>query len=1313
MNKKHSLKKHLLTGVSIFAFGAFMGQGAVADIVSLDPTASNFGEGAGDINNVNGGGTVTVSASHTMNNTTAITMNGNHTNLIIDGAITITGAGAGNSAIVVNNGSSGSVGDLALYDPGSILTADANEDAVRVDDNNSLATITNVGKFDGKGSGAGLKVGGGTGVIGTIVNDGAITSATGSGVHVLGLIINLNNNGTLSSGGVGSGILMDGINGVITALNNTGTIQSTGGSAISVADGNRIDLITNSKTILDTGAGTGIFFLGNSASSVLNDVTGTISSGADGLGIAVNGVLSGTINNFGMISSTGAGGYGILDAGGVLGGITNSGTIQVDNGLALFIGGSGSNILNGGLITATGVGSGVFFGGANTSTSIGNMGTISSVGNGATSLIVNGSVSGTTAPGDGVISNLGTITTSGNSTNTAISVVGEITNGTGGAYGIYNLGTISSTAGGTALSLAGTVGATTINNAKLGLTNGVIQSSGTGTAVSIGANLTGTLTNEGTIEALGAGVGIGVTSGTTSLIDNSGVIQTADSKGIANGAVYVAVGATITQITNSGTIRDTNGQNAINVAGTLGTLENTGSIGAVIGSGTVNTVTNGGIIDVIGGAGGITNTGTIGEILSAAIVTNTGGDITLIAGAGDVTNTGTIGAVTTATSILNTGGTITAIGAGGDITNTGTIGAITSATTITNTAGSIDSIDGADTITNDATITGLAVLNSGGSFTQAAGSSAAIKGAAGVENISINGGAVSGNIDLGGMGTDVADDGDTINFGDAISDAITLAGTINFDDMKVKFGTITLNGVATGIDATSTLTIDSGAILKANEDINLSGVREINGELDIAAGKIVEGTGAVTIGSSGVLKIAVTDANTYGKITGTSFSQTAGGALAIDASGLVSSLAIGTRLHVFEGTAARGTFTAGTQLSDNSFIYKFTQEAPEVDDGKSVDVLVAMENTYQMIGGGNLGHIGNAIDAARGFNDAQLNALIGILDTYTPAQVEAALNTLLPTAQTSGIIMQTASTDATITAISTQLARILNLAQYDSLSVATGGEIIKDGIWGQAFGSAIDQGNVGGVGGYQANLGGFIVGADTEVSDKTRVGVAFAYGDTNAKATDSTTNIISYQGSVYGTYDMDKLYYEGVVTFAYNDYDTTRRLFDNSVANADFKGKQYSAKATAGYKMNLEGGLKVTPFLSAQYMLVTVDPYSETGSSANLHVNTDNSNIFKTGLGINFAYPITDCDITYIPKMSIAWYHDFIGDAAAVTSNFTSAPSAFFASRGGEIDRNEFKFGTGLDILSQDSLTISLDYTWNSKQNFSSHTGEVKARSEF
>jgi outer membrane autotransporter protein len=283
--------------------------------------------------------------------------------------------------------------------------------------------------------------------------------------------------------------------------------------------------------------------------------------------------------------------------------------------------------------------------------------------------------------------------------------------------------------------------------------------------------------------------------------------------------------------------------------------------------------------------------------------------------------------------------------------------------------------------------------------------------------------------------------------------------------------------------------------------------------------------------------------------------------------------------------------------------------------------------------------------------------------------------------------------------------------------VATGSAVNSSSVWGQVFGKTADQDDRDGFRGYEADTGGVVFGADTRLSDRAVVGVSLAYANTSADSAHAESDIDSYQGSVYGVYDYGNNWFSnGLLGFTHNKYDTKRNIVVGAVsdqAKADFDGQQYTAKVGVGYRVKVGGGLNVTPVAGLRYSFITTDEYTETGSTANLHVDTDDINVFQSELGVKLAYPIMDGGITYTPRLSASWFYDMVGDEQESVNSFTGAPGVLFTTTGPDVAQHTFNVGLGLDILAQDNVTVSFDYNWTAREEYDAHSGALKARLAF
>ena len=184
------------------------------------------------------------------------------------------------------------------------------------------------------------------------------------------------------------------------------------------------------------------------------------------------------------------------------------------------------------------------------------------------------------------------------------------------------------------------------------------------------------------------------------------------------------------------------------------------------------------------------------------------------------------------------------------------------------------------------------------------------------------------------------------------------------------------------------------------------------------------------------------------------------------------------------------------------------------------------------------------------------------------------------------------------------------------------------------------------------------------------MGGAFSYARTNVNSKGTSngngSDLASYQGILYASYDRESYYVEGMVNVGFNDADGVRKIVIDTLrrtAKSDYWSQQYTGKVSGGYDFK-RGNVTVTPTASLQYTHLDVDGYTETGANdLNLIVESQDYNVLQTGLGGKVAYNIETKKGTLVPELSAVWLYDFIGDKQQSTSTFNagggrSAPTA-------------------------------------------------------
>ena len=233
-------------------------------------------------------------------------------------------------------------------------------------------------------------------------------------------------------------------------------------------------------------------------------------------------------------------------------------------------------------------------------------------------------------------------------------------------------------------------------------------------------------------------------------------------------------------------------------------------------------------------------------------------------------------------------------------------------------------------------------------------------------------------------------------------------------------------------------------------------------------------------------------------------------------------------------------------------------------------------------------------------------------------------------------------------------------------------------------------------------------------------GGAFSYARTNVNSKGTSngngSDVASYQGTLYASYDPPKPYYvEGMVNVAFNDNEGVRKIAIGTLgrtAKSDYWGQQYTGKVGGGYDVT-RGNLTVTPTASLQYTHLDLDGYTETeAGSLNLVVKSQDYDVLQSGLGGRVAYNVETKMGTLVPEVSAVWLYDFIGDKQQSTSTFSGGGGSF-ATDGADPAQHSVAVGAGLSFHSDANITLSANYDAEIKANFISHSGRVKLRYEF
>lgn len=198
------------------------------------------------------------------------------------------------------------------------------------------------------------------------------------------------------------------------------------------------------------------------------------------------------------------------------------------------------------------------------------------------------------------------------------------------------------------------------------------------------------------------------------------------------------------------------------------------------------------------------------------------------------------------------------------------------------------------------------------------------------------------------------------------------------------------------------------------------------------------------------------------------------------------------------------------------------------------------------------------------------------------------------------------------------------------------------------------------------NAAGFTAGVDYRFTPDLVVGVLGGYTRTNADldTIGSTSKINTWMLGAYGTYYRQNWFVNGAFVYGRNSYDNNRIALGTANTSSP-KGDQYAVQGTVGVDLRY-GGWTVTPELGAQYTMVRVDAFTETGGAA-LSVDGDKADSFRSSLGARFRHDWrTDFGIV-TPELRASWQHEFLDKERDIRASFVdqALPGTFATTAAG------------------------------------------------
>lgn len=562
-------------------------------------------------------------------------------------------------------------------------------------------------------------------------------------------------------------------------------------------------------------------------------------------------------------------------------------------------------------------------------------------------------------------------------------------------------------------------------------------------------------------------------------------------------------------------------------------------------------------------------------------------------------------------------------------------------------------------------------------------------------------------------------------------------GTINVTGKQAEISSsknVNINGGTINIAEGSTLGIYGGndqtpttAQLGSAASLNISGTLDtslngngtinfnsnsgkITGDVNMTNGGIMNVglnnaviDGDATFNSGSTLKLEIADSGN-GSLQAASITGKEGSKLALN---ITKKMEIGQTLEdvaLLKGNVDNH-FT--NEISNNR--YKVTSE-----DGKNFDI--TYENSASDVvadagGSANNAQTAEAWDTLVQSSTASANAkaVASVLNDLSQNNEQAYVTALTAVAPEVAPMVQKTQTETAnqvFGAVSTRLT---------GGSISTGGEGMSSGdniferaaMWVQGMFNKSKLDDTSKAKGFDADSAGVAFGAEKFVTDDTKVGIGYAYTNTDIDGFMRSTDVDTHTAILYGEYKLSNWYVNGIATYGWSDYSEDKSVAGVGV-KADYDVETFGLQAMTGYDMQVKG-LGFTPEVGLRYVHIKQDAYKD---SADQKVSGNDSDILTGVIGakVSKSWELSN-GMLIKPEARIAATYDLFNDD--VNSVVTLANGSAYAVEGEALDRFGIEFGAGVTAEVNDNVELSLGYEGKFREDYEDHTGLINAKYKF
>lgn len=345
--------------------------------------------------------------------------------------------------------------------------------------------------------------------------------------------------------------------------------------------------------------------------------------------------------------------------------------------------------------------------------------------------------------------------------------------------------------------------------------------------------------------------------------------------------------------------------------------------------------------------------------------------------------------------------------------------------------------------------------------------------------------------------------------------------------------------------------------------------------------------------------------------------------------------------------------------------------------------------------------------------DAVAERIGGLIQSAHASDVRTALNAATALApEVAPMVTQSESqtVNQVFGAVSTRLSggAIAAAGEAGAEGVSSGDNVFERvAMWIQGMFNRSELDDTAKTKGFDADSAGVAMGLEKRVNDQIKLGIGYAYTNTDIDGFMRSTDVDTHTAILYGEYKPSAWFVNGVVSYGWSDYSESKNVAGYNV-NADYDATSLGLQAMTGYEMQVKG-FNLTPEAGLRYVHTSQDAYTDT---VDQRVSANDSDILTGVIGAKADREFTlENEMTLRPEVRVALTYDMFNDAGG--SVVTLANGAAYRVNGEALDRFGVELGAGLTAKVNDNVELSLRYEGQFRDDYTDHTGLLNAKYKF